>query len=274
MPPLPWPVHDHDVTPEPPFASMADVLNNEYIPIHAEYHDINATRPVQGTSFAPNARRAGTIVCNGESSKTGSALHPLGNRTWTVRELAALQTFPAAHVFCEETIPGKAAMRIIGNAVPPLLAELMFEQIKASLEQTDSGQRPHTYQSLRAVTPAALFTFATPSAWPLTQTTSNTPSTSISTFPNVASGTRQTSRKRTRLPTSVVSTASTITSSRRKRSRKSKTPTRDGDHDIGLPFSAQRLSSLPPNSDEAIPLLVNIVLELVTRVAHLEKRPS
>lgn len=57
-------------------------------------------------------------------------IHPTLNRTLTVREAARIQTFPDTHIFF-----GTRQQQCIqvGNAVPPLMAQPFFEQIKKSL---------------------------------------------------------------------------------------------------------------------------------------------
>lgn len=60
------------------------------------------------------------------SASTGEFVHPTQNRTLTIRECARIQTFPDSFVF-----EGTEAQKIlqIGNAIPPLFAELMARQI-------------------------------------------------------------------------------------------------------------------------------------------------
>lgn len=50
-------------------------------------------------------------------------VHPKKNRPFTVRECARLQTFPDTFKFLESGISLEDSYRLIGNAVPPLLAE-------------------------------------------------------------------------------------------------------------------------------------------------------
>lgn len=61
-------------------------------------------------------------------------IHPTLNRTLTVREAARIQTFPDDHVFY-----GSRQQQCIqvGNAVPPLLAEVFFKHIAMKLKKTN-----------------------------------------------------------------------------------------------------------------------------------------
>lgn len=60
------------------------------------------------------------------SAATSEFVHPTKNRTLTIRECARIQTFPDSFLFC-----GTDAQKIlqIGNAIPPVFAELMANQI-------------------------------------------------------------------------------------------------------------------------------------------------
>lgn len=56
-------------------------------------------------------------------------IHPREDRTLTIREAARIQTFPDRFRFAG---PPSAAFRQIGNAVPPLLAERLGEQLRSA----------------------------------------------------------------------------------------------------------------------------------------------
>lgn len=62
-------------------------------------------------------------------------LHPIKNRPFSVRECARLQSFPDAFKFCVGTSNAeqRAAYRLIGNAVPPLLAKQIANAVKRTL---------------------------------------------------------------------------------------------------------------------------------------------
>ncbi len=60
--------------------------------------------------------------------------HPDGHRPFTVREFACLQTFPRDYIF---TGTNTTILRQIGNAVPPIAAKTIFQEIIKSLKKTD-----------------------------------------------------------------------------------------------------------------------------------------
>lgn len=68
-------------------------------------------------------------------------LHPLRNRPFTVRECARLQSFPDSFVFCPKTTATdlKAAYRLIGNAVPPLLGRQLAHAVQNTLASVSSA---------------------------------------------------------------------------------------------------------------------------------------
>ena len=59
-------------------------------------------------------------------------LHPVENRAFTLREAARIQGFPDSYVFDGD----KAAMRLVGNAVPPQLGEFAAKQTIAILRKS------------------------------------------------------------------------------------------------------------------------------------------
>jgi len=66
---------------------------------------------------------APTLTCRCNSISNGRFAHPEQNRGMTVREAAAIQTFPDDYVFCSPHMVRNAAH--VGNAVPVLLAEVL-----------------------------------------------------------------------------------------------------------------------------------------------------
>lgn len=71
------------------------------------------------------------ITCNG-----GGKIHPSGRRNFTHREVAALQSFPICHIFC-----GHQIRKQIGNAVPPMIAKIIYRSIIKHLEKIDGVVR-------------------------------------------------------------------------------------------------------------------------------------
>jgi DNA (cytosine-5)-methyltransferase 1 len=64
----------------------------------------------------------------------GRYLHPTAHRPITVREAARCMSFPDDFVFpCEQSMT--AIARQIGNAVPPLLARLIADELARQLDQ-------------------------------------------------------------------------------------------------------------------------------------------
>jgi DNA (cytosine-5)-methyltransferase 1 len=124
--------------------------------------------PYDKTSFKDRYTRqhrnqpCSTIVAH--LSKDGLMfIHPVQNRSFTPREAARVQTFPDWFVFPEARTH---AFRLIGNAVPPLIAEAVGCAIRrflspgAATATTPVASRPAALQ--RAQTPPALPSFALP----------------------------------------------------------------------------------------------------------------
>ena len=75
----------------------------------------------------------GTITASAQPENCG-IIHPLENRRYTIREIARIQSFDDDFVFFDET-PGDitSMYKVIGNAVPPKLAEVLALAIKAQV---------------------------------------------------------------------------------------------------------------------------------------------
>jgi DNA (cytosine-5)-methyltransferase 1 len=72
----------------------------------------------------------GTITAASTPENSG-ILHPLENRRYSVREIARFQSFPDDFKFIQASVAKKYKM--IGNAVPPILAELIATEIKKQI---------------------------------------------------------------------------------------------------------------------------------------------
>ena len=71
----------------------------------------------------------GTITASAQPENCGIT-HPTENRRYTIREIARIQTFPDDFLFIDDTQKDIVAMyKVIGNAVPCKLAEVIGEAI-------------------------------------------------------------------------------------------------------------------------------------------------
>lgn len=116
-----------------PFCTIHDAISD--IPATANEHEVrsalvrgyaNGQRP----PYTPHSL-ARTITCGGGEGN----YHPSGLRCYTNRELACLQTFPLSYQFA-----GRGVRKQIGNAVPPLLAKVLYQSIIQSLRETDERE--------------------------------------------------------------------------------------------------------------------------------------
>jgi DNA (cytosine-5)-methyltransferase 1 len=128
---MPTPTHGDpaaETTNVPPFSTVNHTL--ALIPPDAPDHDPDAhTFPTHkrlpswdGNGILPRAM----------TTSGGQNYHPSGKRDFTLREYAALQGFPPNHVFA-----GSYIKKQIGNAVPPVVAKVLFESIKRQLDEVD-----------------------------------------------------------------------------------------------------------------------------------------
>ncbi|MET3781118.1 DNA-cytosine methyltransferase [Brevundimonas sp. 1080] len=89
---------------------------------------------------------AQTITAHSDSFSRGRYAHPTENRPLTGRELAALQSFPNWFRFLADK---KSVARLVGNAVPPLMARCLGELIAARLATQGSSDRSSSEAPLR-----------------------------------------------------------------------------------------------------------------------------
>jgi DNA (cytosine-5)-methyltransferase 1 len=74
---------------------------------------------------------SGIVTCLTTAGPIGKG-HPNGRRKLTMREMAALQSYPNNHVFL-----GKQISRQIGNSVPPMIAAILLTTVRKHLEKAD-----------------------------------------------------------------------------------------------------------------------------------------
>lgn len=131
LPPIPSYTHSRDGSNGmKPFQSARNAFSsiprnaaNHVVPAHSQSNYL----PWDDLAIIPNC------ITTGGANGRG---HPSGRRGLTSREVASLQTFPHGHVF-----KGQGIRKQIGNAVPPLIAKLVFSEVKRHLEQVDAKER-------------------------------------------------------------------------------------------------------------------------------------
>lgn len=75
----------------------------------------------------------GTITASAQPENCG-IIHPIHNRRYTIREIARIQTFPDTFIFIDDSLKNITAMyKVIGNAVPPKLANSIARAIKEQI---------------------------------------------------------------------------------------------------------------------------------------------
>ncbi|KAF7861452.1 hypothetical protein EAF04_008017 [Stromatinia cepivora] len=128
LPPMPPPTHSSPSSPLPNthlFKTVYQTLRE--IPPFAANHSPHLLPEKDLKAFNPHAILPRTMTTSG-----GENWHPSGKRGFTDREFAGLQGFPLQHRFGPNGIK-----RQIGNAVPPVVAKVLFEGIRRFMEGTD-----------------------------------------------------------------------------------------------------------------------------------------
>lgn len=92
------------------------------------YHSPNMYR-----RFARNEIN-GTITAAATPENSG-IVHPTENRRYSVREIARIQSFPDDYIFVGDSVAAK--YKVIGNAVPPKLANVIGASIVNQLREHD-----------------------------------------------------------------------------------------------------------------------------------------
>lgn len=129
LPAFPEPTHcraeDCDRFPHrSKFTTVYDAIGR--IPHDFANHSPHLMTKLKKPRYSGNLPLRNTITCSGSVN-----YHPSGTRCFTVRELACLQGFPLEHRFL------RGERRQIGNAVPPIVAKVFFEQVVRALRMAD-----------------------------------------------------------------------------------------------------------------------------------------
>lgn len=87
---------------------------------------------------AKTIRAQGKPKSNGSGQKNSShqSIHPDEHRQLTVRESACIQSFPCWYIFDETFVNG---YRVVGDAVPPMLARVLAEAVRDQLTADEVG---------------------------------------------------------------------------------------------------------------------------------------
>ncbi|RAH76385.1 C-5 cytosine methyltransferase DmtA [Aspergillus japonicus CBS 114.51] len=133
LPQLPKPTHGPPGSGRHPYVTIRQAISD--IRPGAPHHNTRraAARPMNRTP-CDGRGQVRTITCGGGEMNA----HPSGRRNFTNREYACLQTFPRRYHFCAPHV-----RKQIGNAVPPKLAQAVYEEIVRSLHRTDEKESRH-----------------------------------------------------------------------------------------------------------------------------------
>lgn len=111
-----------------PFVTANSVLRT--VPANAPHH--NPASVAQYVDSPKVPWNGDAILPRCMTTSGGQNYHPNGLREFTCAEYAALQGFPPEHRF-----PNTHVKKIIGNAVPPIVAKVLFSWIRKWLEKED-----------------------------------------------------------------------------------------------------------------------------------------
>ncbi|KAF7191444.1 DNA (cytosine-5)-methyltransferase 3 [Pseudocercospora fuligena] len=130
LPSWPAPTHGPGISP---FVTIQDILDR--VPAHVQGVMAHANR-CDEVPYDPNTQLRGCVDRQGgyRKKKAQNNYHPSGKRLFNLQEKAQLQGFPDYHQFCGGIT---AVGRQIGNAVPPVFAEQMFNVCITAIEKTD-----------------------------------------------------------------------------------------------------------------------------------------
>ncbi|KAI7215416.1 hypothetical protein KC333_g5467 [Hortaea werneckii] len=128
LPPFPAPTHGPPGSGLKPFTTVEDIMVK--VPRLNPLHMLAHTPKPHGFPYDPRQPLKSAITCDGGKSD----VHPSGTRSFNMRELSMLQSFPPTHNFSGTMT---SIRKQCGNAVPSCFAKLMFEEITKSLSERD-----------------------------------------------------------------------------------------------------------------------------------------
>ncbi|MCJ1283135.1 hypothetical protein MMC26_002462 [Xylographa opegraphella] len=131
LPDFPAPTHSKSPaeTGLKPWVTINESI--DAIPEDCPDHDVSKASQKQRPPFDGNTQ-AKCITTSGGSDN----YHPSGQRGYTVREYACLQTFPLEHVWGRSATTSQRRKQI-GNAVPPIFYAALARKIVQSLRKAD-----------------------------------------------------------------------------------------------------------------------------------------
>ncbi|KAI9722538.1 MAG: hypothetical protein M1828_004533 [Chrysothrix sp. TS-e1954] len=115
------------------YTTISDAIGS--IPAGAPDHHVGQT--INAMPYDAHTQLKGLIATGGTT-----ATHPSGSRRFTVREQACMQGFPMDFKFPQNLSKGDK-LRLIGNAVPPIVAKELFESVKRALLEEDAALANH-----------------------------------------------------------------------------------------------------------------------------------
>ncbi|KAF1929411.1 S-adenosyl-L-methionine-dependent methyltransferase [Didymella exigua CBS 183.55] len=134
LPPFPEETHGEPGSGLKPFTFIKDALRvMERLGPRASDDPYHQPKPMASakTPYDPRSFLKGCITTGG-----GDNYHFSGKRRYTPREMALFQSFPYEYQFSGRP---SQAMKQVGNAFPPGIAEAMYRTIRMTLEAYDDG---------------------------------------------------------------------------------------------------------------------------------------
>ena len=117
---------EHDARILRPLTTVRDAISR--IPDDATHHNPKEPLKCPQAAWDDGAPLRNCVTTSGGEGN----YHPSGLRKFTNRELASLQSFPPSFRFSDTGVK-----RQIGNAVPPVVARVLFDSIRRALLEAD-----------------------------------------------------------------------------------------------------------------------------------------